>query len=69
MHIAWTNAYRLDLPSQLAIHDVLNVNNLKLFEPPLLEESITIHHPVDNIPDFQPPLLKDTILDFKKRDT
>ncbi len=63
------NAYRLDLPSQLGIHDVLNVNNLKLFEPPLLEESVTIHHPVDTIPDFQPPLLKDTILDFMKRDT
>lgn len=63
------NSYRLDLPSQLGIHDVLNVNNLKLFEPPLLEESVTIHHPVDNIPDFQPPLLKDTIMDFKKRNT
>lgn len=63
------NAYHLDLPSQLGIHNVLNVNNLKLFEPPLLEESVTIHHPVDNILDFQPPLLKDTILDFKKWDT
>lgn len=57
------------MPSQLGIHDVINVNNLKLFEPPLLEESVTIHHLVDNIPDFQHPLLKDTILDFKKRDT
>jgi hypothetical protein len=33
MHIAWTCLHSLD------IHDVLNVNNLKLFEPPLLEEA------------------------------
>jgi len=59
------NAYRLDLPSQLGIHDVLNVNNLKLYVPSLLDEEVTITHPVDNIPDFQLPLLKDTILDTK----
>jgi hypothetical protein len=63
------NAYRLDLPPQLGIHDVLNVNNLKLFEPPLLEETITVHHPVDNIPYFQPPLLTDTILDSQTHNT
>ena len=63
------NAYRLDLPSQHGIHDVFNVNNITLFEPPLLEESITIRHPVDNIPDFQPPLFKDTIMDSKKHNT
>jgi hypothetical protein len=43
------NAYRLDLPPQLGIHNVINVNHLKLFEPPLLEEPVTITHPVDNI--------------------
>ena len=37
---------------QLRIHDVINVNQLKLFEPPLLEEVVTINHPTDNIPDF-----------------
>ena len=63
------NAYRLDLPPQLGIHDVINVNQLKLFEPPLLEEPVTITHPVDNIPDFQMPLDKDTILDTKTRFT
>ena len=63
------NAYRLDLPTQLGIHDVLNVNNLKLFEPPLLDEAVTVHHPVDNIPDFQPPLLSDQILDSHIRTT
>ena len=46
------NAYRLDFPTQLGIHDVLNVNKLKLFEPPLLDEAVTVHHLVDNIPNF-----------------
>lgn len=63
------NAYHLDLPPQLGIHDVINVNQLKLFEPPLLEEPVTITHPVDNISDFQLPVAKDTILDTKTRST
>jgi hypothetical protein len=63
------NAYRLDLPPHLGIHDVLNVNNLKLFEPPLLEDTVTVIHLVDNILDFQHPLLMDQILDRKTRTT
>jgi hypothetical protein len=57
------NVYRLDLPPQLGIHNVINVNHLKLFEPSLLEEPVIFTHPVDNIFDFQLPLAKDTILD------
>ena len=53
----------MDLPPQLGIHNVTNVNHLKLFEPPLLEEPVIITHPVDNIPDFLLPLAKDTLLD------
>ena len=30
------NSYQLDLPPHFGIHDVLNVNNIKVFEPPLL---------------------------------
>ena len=45
------NAYKMDLPPQLGIHNVINVNHVKLFEPSLLEEPITITHPVDNILD------------------
>jgi hypothetical protein len=56
------NSYQLDLPPHLGIHDVLNVNNLKLFEPLLLEDTVTILHPVDNIP-------MDKILDRKSRTT
>jgi len=57
------NGYKLDLPPQLGIHNVINVNHLKMFEPPILEEVVTITHPVDNIPDFQLPLAHDTLLD------
>lgn len=63
------NAYRLDLIAQLDIHDVLNVNNRKMFEPSLLEETIIVQHPMDNIPDFLLPLLGDKILDSKTRTT
>ena len=63
------NAYRLDLPPQLGIHNVINVNHLKLFEPSLLEEPITITHLVENIPNFQLPLAKDTILDTQSHST
>jgi len=42
---------------------VVNVNSLKRYEPPLLEEEVTISHPGKLIPDFQPPFLQDTVLD------
>jgi hypothetical protein len=61
------NDYPLDLPLQLGIHDVLNINNLQLFELSLLEEVVPVQHPVDNIPDFQSPLLEDTILEQRIR--
>ena len=63
------NAFRLDLPAQLGIHNVINVNNLKLYEPPQLEDEIAVLHPDDNIPDFQPPLVEDTLLDTRTRTT
>ena len=63
------NAYRLALATHLGIHDVLKVNNLKLFEPPLLDEAVRVHHQVDNISDFQPPLLFDQILDSQTMTT
>jgi len=61
------DAYRLDLPLQLGIHVVINVNNLKLYISSLLDEEVTITHLVDNIPDFQLPLLEDTILETNVR--
>ena len=63
------NAFRLDLPAQLGIHNVINVNNLKLYEPPQLEDEIAVIHSNDNIPEFQPPLAEDTLLDTRTRTT
>lgn len=63
MEIIGEKSYHLDFPPQLGIHDVLNMNNIKLFDPRLLEEPTTVQHPVDNIVDLQPPLLADTIPD------
>jgi hypothetical protein len=42
---------------------VVNVNSLKHYEPPLLEDNVIVSHPVKLIPDFHPPLLQDTLLD------
>ena len=38
-----------NLPLQSGIQNVINANNLKLYEPPLLEEDIPISYPLDNI--------------------
>ena len=32
------NAFRLDLPSYMQIYIVVNVENLRLYEPPLIED-------------------------------
>jgi hypothetical protein len=56
------NAYYLYLPPQLGIHDVLNVNNLKLFESSPIEEVVPLQYPMDKNMNFQPPLLEDTTL-------
>jgi hypothetical protein len=63
------NDYPLDLPRHLRIHGILNINNLKLFEPSFLEETVTILHPVENISDFQHHLFIDKIMDSKDRAT
>ena len=42
-------AYPMGLPLQIGIHNVINANNLKLHELPLLEEDIPISYPLDNI--------------------
>lgn len=57
------DAYHLNLPPQLGIHDVLNINNLKLFESSLLQEVAPVQHLMHNIPYFELPLLEDTILE------
>jgi len=63
------NVYLLELFAQFNIHDVLNVNNIKLFEPPFLEEITIVQHPMENILDVQPHRLTDKILDSNTRTT
>ena len=48
---------------------MLNVNSLKHYEPPLLEDNVIISHLVKLIPDFQPSLLQDTLLDTRHTTT
>jgi hypothetical protein len=36
MEKSGTNAFRLDLPPYMKIYSVVNVENLKLFEPPMI---------------------------------
>ena len=41
-----TNAFRLDIPPYMQIYSVVNVENLKLFEPPMImdqDEEVSIH--------------------------
>jgi len=63
------NAYKLELPPQFGIHDVLDFNNLKRFEPYLVDEDVVVQHLVDIILDLQPPPLEDTILEQRTRHT
>jgi hypothetical protein len=42
---------------------VVNVNSLKYYEPPLLEDIIIVSHPITLIPGFQAPLLQQTLPD------
>jgi hypothetical protein len=53
---SYTNAFHLDLPPYMKIYLVVNVENLKLFEPPMImdqDEEVSIP-PVD---DFSPEYL------------
>ena len=68
-HIEENEYHHLDLLSHLGIHDVLNVNNLNFFEPPILEDVVIVQHPMDNIFYFQPPLLHDKIMDMQNKTT
>lgn len=47
----------------MGILNVINVKILKLFELPLLQETIIVSHPMDIIPNFQHTLDKGTTND------
>lgn len=57
------NSFFLDLPPYMGLHHVFNVDKLKLFEPPLLDEiEETPRHPNVVIPYFASPLNEDRSL-------
>jgi len=64
------NAFLLNLPPYMHIYSVVNVENLKLYEPPMImdpEENAQIPTVDDFSPECFTELQKDTILDKKVR--
>ncbi|XP_057826627.1 uncharacterized protein LOC131038299 [Cryptomeria japonica] len=65
-----TNSFRLNLPPYMQIYSVVNVENLKLYEPPMiLDEEADVQVPlVDDLsPEYMYELPKDVILDRNVR--
>jgi hypothetical protein len=64
------NAFKLDLPPYMQIYSVVNVENLRLFEPPLIDDQGE-HVQLPSIDDFSPEYLdelqQDLILDRRTR--
>jgi hypothetical protein len=64
------NAFHLDLPPYMQMYAVVNVENLKLYEPPLIDDQGE-HVQIPSIDDFSPEYLtelhEDTILDRRMR--
>jgi hypothetical protein len=64
------NAFCLDLPPYMQMYAVFNVENLKLYEPPLIDDQGE-HVQIPSIDDFSPEYLtelqEDTILDKRMR--
>ena len=64
------NAFRLDLPSYMKIYVAINVENLRLYEPPLMEdqgENSQIPSIEDFYLEFLDELQQNTILDKRTR--
>jgi hypothetical protein len=64
------NAFRLDLPPYMKMYAVVNVENFKLYEPPLIDDQGE-HVQIPSIEYFSPEYLtelhEDTILDRRMR--
>ena len=64
------NAFQLDLPSYMQMYSVVNVENLRLYEPPLIadhESAVQLPSIEDFSPEFLDELKEDTILDRRTR--
>jgi hypothetical protein len=65
-----TNAFCLDLPSYMQMYSVVNVENLKLYEPPMImdeDESVQVLTVDDFAPEYLDELHEDVILDRRIR--
>ena len=65
-----TNAFHLDLPPYMQIYSVVNVENLKLYEPPMIvddDENVQVPSIDDFAPKYLNELQQDVILDKKIR--
>ena len=57
------NSFQLDIPACLCLHPIFNVNVLRPYHAPLLEQNdLQTTEPKDIDPDVQEPLLCDTIV-------
>ena len=66
------NAFKLDLPSYMKIYSIVNVENLRLYEPPLIGDqgqSVQIPSIEDFSLEFLDELQQDTILNRRTRTT
>ena len=60
------NAFQLELPSYMKIYSVVNVENLRLYEPPLIDDQgsdIQLPSIEDFLPEFLDELKEDAILE------
>ena len=63
-----TNAFRLDLPPCMQIYSVVNVENMKLYEPPMIvdeDKNVQVPSVDDFSPEYLNELQQDVILDRK----
>jgi hypothetical protein len=65
-----TNAFHVDIPTYMHIYSIVNVENLKLFEPPMImdqDEEVSIPSVDDFSPEYLDELKEDIILDRRMR--
>ena len=67
-----TNAFRLDLPPYIHIYSIVNIECLKLFEPPMImdqDEEVSIPSVDEFAPEYLDELQEDIILDRRTRNS
>ena len=67
-----TNAFRLELPPYMQIYSVVNVQNLKLYEPPMImdkRENVSLPSVDEFAPEYMDELKEYVILDRRTRNS